>query len=225
MSPLDGPTPKAPALFVFDLDGTLVDSQRDIADSANAVLESCGYPPHPVAAITSMVGEGAALLIARAFAAAGAEAPPDALQRFLRVYGNRLLLHTRPYPGIPELLDALADRGVLAVLTNKPIDATHQMLDGLGLARFFGDRVLGGDGPQPRKPDPAGLHQLMTATGQTPLDTLMVGDSVVDLRTARAAGTHAAVATYGFGFAQLPPDELRPADRLLSTPLDLLRLL
>ena len=94
-------------LFVFDLDGTLVDSQRDIAESANAVLDSCGYAPHSEAAIAGMVGEGAALLIARAFAAAGADAPPDALQRFLRVYESRLLQHTRPYPGIPELLDAL----------------------------------------------------------------------------------------------------------------------
>ena len=212
-------------LFVFDLDGTLVDSQRDIAESANAVLDSCGYAPHSEAAIAGMVGEGAALLIARAFAAAGADAPPDALQRFLRVYESRLLQHTRPYPGIPELLDALADGGVLAVLTNKPIDATREMLDGLGLARYFGGRVLGGDGPHPRKPDPAGLHQLMAATGHAPLEALMVGDSVIDLRTARAAGTHAAVATYGFGFAQLPPDELRPTDRLFSTPLDLLRLL
>lgn len=225
MSLSDVPAPTAPTLFVFDLDGTLVDSQRDIAESANAVLESCGYAPHSQTAIAGMVGEGAALLIARAFAVARAEAPPDALQRFLRVYGSRLLQHTRPYPGIPELLDALGARGSLAVLTNKPIEATRQMLDGLGLARYFGDRVLGGDGPHPRKPDPAGLRQLMAAKGHAPSDTLMVGDSVIDLRTARAAGTQAAVAMYGFGFAQLPPDELLPTDRLLSAPLDLLRLL
>ena len=209
-------------LFVFDLDGTLVDSQRDIAESANAVLESCGHAPHSEAAVAGMVGEGAALLIARAFAAAGAVAPPDALQRFLRVYGSRLLQHTRPYPGIPELLDALSARGTLAVLTNKPIDATRQMLGGLGLDRYFDDRVLGGDGPHPRKPDPTGLRQLMATCGYAPADTLMIGDSAIDLRTARAADTHAAVATYGFGFAHLPPDELRPPDRLLSAPLDLL---
>ena len=123
-----------------------------------------------------------------------------------------------------ETRTACACGGLLEVEL-APVSVTREMLDGLDLARCFGDRVLGGDGPHPRKPDPAGLRQLMAATGHAPLDALMVGDSVIDLRTARAAGTHAAVATYGFGFAQLPPDELRPTDRLLATPLDLLRLL
>lgn len=209
-------------LFVFDLDGTLVDSQRDIADSANAVLEACGHPPHSEVAIAGMVGEGAALLIARAFAAAGAPAPPDALEQFLRAYDERLVRHTRPYEGIPDLLEALASRGELAVLTNKPLAATHRILDALQLASYFGTHVLGGDGPLPRKPDPSGLRDLMTRTGHQPSETVMIGDSVIDLRTARAAGTHAAVAMYGFGFSHLPTGELQPNDLLLRTPLDLL---
>lgn len=207
---------------MFDLDGTLVDSRRDIAESANAVLEACGCAPHSEEAIGGMVGDGAAHLIARAFAAAECSAPPDALERFLRVYNSRLLRFTRPYPGVPELLDALSARGSLAVLTNKPYGATQAILDELGLASHFGELVLGGDGPHPRKPDAAGLTQLMTAAGVLSANTLMVGDSVVDFRTARSAGAQACVARYGFGFHDFPVAELNASDRVIDCPLDLL---
>ncbi len=100
-------------LFVFDLDGTLVDSQRDIADSANAVLVECGSAALPDAAIAGMVGEGAATLIARAFAAAEHPRPDDALERFLAAYSTRLLRWTRTYDGITELLETLAPRVTL----------------------------------------------------------------------------------------------------------------
>jgi phosphoglycolate phosphatase len=213
------------SLFVFDLDGTLVDSRRDIAESANVVLEECGCRPHAEEVIAEMVGDGAALLIARAFAAAGCPAPPDALERFLRVYDSRLLRFTRLYDGIPELLGELATRGTLAVLTNKPRGATRVILEGLELAPFFGTRVLGGDGPLPRKPDPSGLLQLMTDAGAEPARTLMIGDSVVDFRTARGAGTRACIARYGFGFHDFPSEELTPLDRVITAPLDLLSLL
>jgi phosphoglycolate phosphatase len=209
-------------LFVFDLDGTLVDSRRDIADSANIVLESCGCAPHSEDAIGAMVGEGAALLVARAFDAANCPMPPDALERFLRVYEQRLLHSTRPYEGIPELLSALSERGTLAVLTNKPLAATRTILDGLGLSAHFGDRVLGGDGPLPRKPDPAGLLQLISTAAATPERTLMVGDSVIDFRTALRAGTRACVAMYGFGFHSRFEDKLRPDDVTIARPLDLI---
>lgn len=207
---------------MFDLDGTLVDSRRDIAESANAVLEACGCAPHSEEAIGGMVGDGAAHLIARAFAAAECSAPPDALERFLRVYNSRLLRFTRPYPGVLELLDALSARGSLAVLTNKPYGATQAILDELGLASHFGELVLGGDGPHPRKPDAAGLTQLMTAAGVLSANTLMVGDSVVDFRTARSAGAQACVARYGFGFHDFPVAELNASDRVIDCPLDLL---
>jgi phosphoglycolate phosphatase len=213
------------SLIVFDLDGTLVDSRRDIAESANAVLQECGYPAHSEEAIGRMVGDGAAVLIARAFAAAHAPAPPDALERFLQVYDRRLLRHTRPYDGVPLLLEHLRDRATLAVLTNKPLFATREILDGLHLGPVFGDRVLGGDGPHPRKPDPAGLLHLVAGARVTPAETLMVGDSVIDFRTAKAAGAGVCLARYGFGLHGLSADELSPKDLLIDRPLDLLELL
>jgi phosphoglycolate phosphatase len=210
------------SLVVFDLDGTLVDSLRDLAESTNALLEACGAAPHSEAAIGRMVGEGAATLVARAFAAAGGEPPPDALQRFLAIYNQRPLRWTRPYPGIEELLEALAPQVTLAVLTNKPLAATREILDGLQLARHFGTRVLGGDGPLPRKPHPAGLLHLTSRAGASPTETVMVGDSEVDFRTARAGGARPCMARYGFGFATFPLTELTPHDLVIDRPLDLL---
>jgi phosphoglycolate phosphatase len=215
----------AAALIVFDLDGTLVDSRKDIADSVNLVLEACGCRRHSDETIGGMVGDGAAMLIRRAFAAADCEPPPDALERFLRVYNARLLRHTRAYDGIPQVLDRLARRGPVAVLTNKPIEATLEVLNGLDLARFFQGRVLGGDGPHPRKPDPAGLLQLIAEAGVDPASTVMVGDSVIDLRTARAAGAHACIARYGFGYHPGPDDVPAASDRFAERPLDLLEIL
>jgi phosphoglycolate phosphatase len=210
------------SLIVFDLDGTLIDSRRDIAESANEVLRQYGHPPHPEEAIARMVGEGAAVLIARAFAAAGTSAPPGALDRFLMVYGSRLLRFTRPYPGIPELLAGLDGRVAMAVLTNKPHEPASSILHDLGLSRFFATRVLGGDGHLARKPAPDGLLQLIADADATAASTLMVGDSVVDVQTARAAGTRACLATYGFGFTQSAAEALVEGDATLERPLDLL---
>jgi phosphoglycolate phosphatase len=207
---------------VFDLDGTLIDSRRDLADAANAVLEECRAPRLSDEAIGGMVGDGAAALVARAFAAAGTEAPADALERFLARYQTRLLVHTRAYPGVPEALAALGSRVPLGLLTNKPLDATRQILAGLDLARHFNrDAVVGGDGPYPRKPDPAGLRFLCGRADVAPAETLLVGDSRVDTRTAVAAGAAICVARYGFGAATLPPNELAAADWTVDAPADL----
>ena len=212
-------------LIVFDLDGTLIDSRRDIADAANALLVSCGAEPIPEARIGGMVGDGAAALVARAFRASAVERPPDALERYLAFYEARLLNHTRPYDGIPEALDALGRRAALAVLTNKPLAATRRILDGLDLARHFpADAVFGGDGPFPRKPDPAALCQLITSANATAASTLMVGDSVIDWRTARAAATGVCLARYGFGFDTVPVAELGPDDHVIDAPGQLLEL-
>jgi phosphoglycolate phosphatase len=212
-------------LFVFDLDGTLVDSRRDIADAANALLVSCGAAAFPEERIGAMVGDGAATLVARAFKAAGVERPEDALERYLAFYDTRLLNHTRPYDGIPEVLAALGRRAALAVLTNKPIAATRRILDGLDLARYFpAAAVFGGDGPAPRKPDPAGLRQLVSDANVDSASTLMVGDTAVDWRTARAAATGVCLVRYGFGFDTVPVAELGPGEHVIDTPGQLLEL-
>ena len=212
-------------LFVFDLDGTLIDSRRDIADAANVLLGECGAAPLPEDRIGRMVGDGAATLVARAFAASGVERPPDALERFVAIYGRRLLNHTRAYDGIPEVLDALSARASLAVLTNKPLASTRRILDGLDLARFFdADAVIGGDGPFPRKPDPAGLRHLAARVAAAHGDTLLVGDSIIDWRTARAASAAICLARYGFGFEGFPLEELRVDDRVIDRPAQLCEL-
>jgi phosphoglycolate phosphatase len=210
-------------LVTFDLDGTLVDSQRDLAQSANALLAECGCGQLSEDAIGGMIGEGAATLVKRAFEAAGCPQPPTALDRFLAIYNSRLLAFTRPYDGIVDVLEALVPRTTLAVLTNKPLASTRQILDGLDLSRFFqSSRVIGGDGPFPRKPDPAGLLHLMHEAGSVPSETMLVGDSKIDWQTAHAARAHICLASYGFGFESVAGDSLAELDRVIRTPAELL---
>ena len=188
-------------LLVFDLDGTLIDSRRDLADAANALIVERGGEALTVDAITAMVGEGAVLLVRRALKAAGLERDDieAALARFLELYDERLLVHTRLYGGTREALEALAPRATLAILTNKPQGPTERILDGLGIAPFF-RWVVGGDTAHGRKPEPGGLNHLMAVAGTGTSETVMVGDSAIDLRTARAAGTRICLVRYGFGF-------------------------
>ena len=212
-------------LFVFDLDGTLVDSLRDLADSANALLVACGAHPLDEAAVGAMVGDGAAELVARALSAAGVPPPADALDRFLAIYDTKLTRHTRPYDGIPEVLAALGARTSLAVLTNKPCAATRRILAAFDLARLFeADAIFGGDGPFPRKPDPAGLLQLCARANVRADEAMMVGDSAVDWRTARNAGTQICLARYGFGFRGFPQAELGEGETVIDRPAELLDL-
>jgi phosphoglycolate phosphatase len=212
-------------LYVFDLDGTLVDSLRDLAESANLLLARCGASPLEEAVVASMVGDGAATLVARVFAAAGVAAPADALARFLAAYETRLLDHTRTYEGMPAVLRALGAQASMAVLTNKPREATLRILSGLHLDTHFDrDAIVGGDEAFPRKPDPAGLAHLCGRAGISVRDTLMVGDSAVDWRTARAAGTQVCLARYGFGFRGFPSDLLRGDELIIDRPSDLLTL-
>jgi phosphoglycolate phosphatase len=188
-----------PPLVVFDLDGTLVDSRRDLAESTNEMLATYGAAPLPIDRVAMMVGEGARKLVDRALAAAGLETgEPDALARFLDIYGRRLLVHTTPYEGIPEAVAALGADATLAVLTNKPGALTTRLLDAFDLARHF-SRVIGGDTARGRKPDPAGLQTLMAEYGTAPASTWLVGDSMIDVETARRANTRMCVVLYGFG--------------------------
>jgi phosphoglycolate phosphatase len=194
-------------LVVFDLDGTLVDSARDLADAGNALVTSYGAPPLPPPEIVRMVGDGARELVRRLLAACHLDVPlDDALATYLREYDKRLLATTRPYDGVIEALERISAKARLAVLTNKPEYATKRLLDGLGLQQFF-DHVIGGDTAVPRKPDPAGLRALVGRAQTSPTRSLMVGDSVADLRTAVGAGVPACLARYGFGYAQVPEEE------------------
>ena len=210
-------------LVVFDLDGTLVDSLRDLTDAANALLASCGAHPLDERAVAAMVGDGASTLVARAFAAARIPPPVDALDRFLAIYDTKLTNHTRPYEGVPDLLAALATRTSLAVLTNKPRAATVRILSAFDLGAFFdADAIIGGDGQAPRKPDPGALLHLCDRVGVAPQEAALVGDSAVDWRTARNAGTRIYLARYGFGFRSIPETQLMEGEAVLDRPLDLL---
>ena len=190
-------------LIAFDLDGTLIDSRRDLTDSANQLIEELGGRPHTEDVVSRMVGEGARLLVQRATQAAGLGDPPGALERFLRIYDERLLVHTRLYEGILEALDAAAGVATVSLLTNKPLGPTTRILAGLGLEGRF-QAVIGGDGDYPRKPDPASLQALMRLAGATPATTMLVGDSAIDLETTRRAGVRACLVRFGFGRVTLP---------------------
>jgi phosphoglycolate phosphatase len=207
--------------IVFDLDGTLVDSRRDLANAANALITELGGTPLPEEAVAAMVGEGAAILVRRALIASGLDAStPAALSRFLDLYDERLLEHTRPYDGIFEVLQSLHARVPIAVLTNKPQAATEKLLAGLQLASYFRD-VIGGDTPLGRKPGPAGLLELARRAGVPPSETVLVGDSPIDFETARAAGCGLVLVRYGFGFREL---DLRRGERVLTQPGELANL-
>jgi phosphoglycolate phosphatase len=211
-------------LVVFDLDGTLVDSLADIAAALNETLghlsrEATNLPKE---AVRALVGHGARELVARALPLAGVEAPvEEALAHFIHFYERGLLNETRPYPGVVAGLDRLKDR-TLAVLTNKPGDMSRAILGGLGLDHRF-VRIYGAGDVPGKKPEPAGLRRLMEETSARPEETLMVGDSRVDVRTARNAGVTAVGVSYGFdpvGLAAEGPDLLVDSLEALAERLE-----
>ena len=211
------------ALVVFDLDGTLVDSSVDLANAVNALLGDFGAAPIPVSDVTAMVGEGAAVLVRRALTARGLDPEtPGALDSFLAHYDPHLLDNTRPYPGMVETLQELSGRVPLAVLTNKPARATELMLAGLELRQYFFE-AIGGDTRWGRKPAPAGLLHLCAAADVAPAETLLVGDSAVDLATARNAGARVCLARYGFGF-RFSGSEFDGSEKFVNSPTELRRL-
>jgi phosphoglycolate phosphatase len=213
-------------IIVFDLDGTLVDSARDLGEAASELVAGYGAPPLTWSQVVTMVGDGAPVLVRRALERSGLDpGTPGAVERFLKIYDRRLMDHTVAYPGIREELARAARRGPLAVLTNKPLGPAIGILEALGLRGFF-NRIVGGDGEYGRKPDPAGLFALGVLAPGEPL--VMVGDSPADAATAVAAGAPFVFARYGFGavkFGPEPPDTPLVVDhpRDLSAVLDLIR--
>jgi phosphoglycolate phosphatase len=189
---------RRPDALVFDLDGTLVDSRQDITTAINRMRAGYGLPPLSLEQVVAMVGEGARVLIERAV---GRELPAaeiePALRRYLDYYDEVLLATTRPYPGVPELLAALAAVYPVALLSNKGERPSRQILEGLDLAPYF-RLVLGGDSLPSRKPDPAGLHLAAERLGVPVADLLLIGDTRIDAQTARAAGSLFALVEWGF---------------------------
>ena len=205
--------PRARArLVVFDLDGTLIDSSRDLAAAVNRALRRAapGAPALPEDVVRTFIGSGARVLITRSVAEAGlAQSVDEVLALFLEEYRRGLLDATRLYPGTEDALSRLRDRR-LAVLTNKPGDMSRVILEGLGVkGRFF--RIYGAGDVEARKPDPAGLRRIAEEAGVDVEEAVMVGDSGIDVRTGRAAGALTAGVTYGFdadSFRDDPPDIL-----------------
>lgn len=194
--------------ILFDLDGTLLDTLEDLADSMNEVLEGEGLPTHPVEAYKYFVGEGVEVMIRRALPEARRN--PEGIARYRvkmrEVYRRRWRDKTRPYPGIPELLDALKARGLkMAILSNKVEDFTRLMAAAFFSAWPF-DPVLGEHPDRPKKPDPAGALQIARTLGLPPSRFLYLGDTPIDMKTARAAGMTPVGVLWGF----------RPAEELQS---------
>jgi phosphoglycolate phosphatase len=204
--------PHSISLVIFDLDGTLIDSRLDLIHSVNAMLRHLGHPELPGDVVASYVGDGAPMLIRRALGDPKDEALfKDALEFFLAYYKKHKLDHTTVYAGIPETLRQIQSNGTrrqMAVLSNKPVNPSRAIVEGLGLAHFFA-RVYGGNSFDTKKPDPLGVHTILKETGVSRGDALMVGDSSIDVLTGRNAGLATCGVTYGFAphtFAALQPD-------------------
>jgi phosphoglycolate phosphatase len=209
-------------LLVFDLDGTLIDSGADLCASVNAMLRYFDRPPLPEAVIATYIGDGAARLVSRAL---GEPTEPDfldtAITYFLDYYREHKLDHTYVYPGVFASLDSLrcepggAPRS-MAVLTNKPIGPSQAICDALGLSPYF-FRIYGATSFATKKPNPEGLLALIEEAGVSAEETLMIGDSDVDVLTARNAGAWSMGCSYG-----LAPHTLAatPPDFLVESPVD-----
>jgi phosphoglycolate phosphatase len=199
-------------LLIFDLDGTLIDSKLDLAHAVNAARAHMGLGPIENEIVYSYVGNGAPVLIRRAL---GPDASQSEVQRaldyFLAYYREHMLDYTVLYPGVRESLDRLLEARVqMTVLTNKPVRISQAILDGLGVGSHF-LRIYGGNSFEQKKPSPVGVEKLMDESGIGRDRTMVVGDSSVDVQTARNANVKVCGVTYGFQpetFQEYPPDIL-----------------
>jgi phosphoglycolate phosphatase len=216
-------------LLVFDLDGTLIDSAQDLCNSVNATLVQFGREPLPDEAIASFIGNGAMMLVRRAFAAAGGlvageDLPVEAYPWFLDYYREHKLDYTYAYEGVLEALAALRELHdapggpgrAMAVLTNKPVRPAREICAALGLAPYFLS-IYGGNSFATKKPNPEGLLALMSEAGAKPEETVMIGDSQVDVETARNAGAWCIGCTFGLAPGSLAAN---PPDVIVDSPAD-----
>jgi phosphoglycolate phosphatase len=199
-------------LLIFDLDGTLIDSRLDLANAVNAMRRHAGMGPLSNDCVYSYVGNGAPVLVRRALGGEANESDlENALAFFMEYYGAHDLEHTTLYPGVRESLDRLRVAGKrMAVLSNKPASMSRHILEGLGAASYF-FQIFGGNSFEQRKPHPIGVETLMREAGVDQSRTMLVGDSGVDVATARNAGIACCGVTYGFqpeSLADPPPDLL-----------------
>jgi len=219
-------------LLIFDLDGTLIDSRLDLTHSVNAMLRHYGKPALASEIIAGYVGDGAPMLVRRALGDPDDEKlVAEALNFFLAFYREHKLDNTRVYDGVKHALEALrcagdgppaaAGRRAMAVLSNKPVNPSRALVQALGLQEFF-FQVYGGNSFHTKKPDPAGVEVLLQEVGASPLETLLIGDSDVDILTARNAGAWSCGVTYGFAPHTL--ESVRP-DVLVDSPAELGRVL
>jgi len=214
-------------LLIFDLDGTLIDSRIDLANSVNAMLKQFGRADLPQEVIASYVGDGAPTLVRRALGDPDDERFfADALNYFLAWYREHKLDFTHVYDGIPEMLDAVqfhrgagngSQQRALAILSNKPVNPSRAIVQALNLGSFF-YQVYGGNSFSTKKPDPLGLRSLMDETGAKPEETVMIGDSDIDILTGRNAGAWTVGVQYGFAPHTL---DAAPPDVLVATPQEL----
>jgi phosphoglycolate phosphatase len=184
--------------LIFDLDGTLIDSKQDLIHSVNAMLRELGREELAAETISGYIGHGAPQLVARALGSGCTEEERQrALQFFLSHYELHKMDTTCLYPGVAETLEQLASVP-MAVLTNKPVRISVRILDAMGLSKCF-RAIYGGNSFETKKPDPLGARTILRELGVEPGEALLVGDSEVDVQTARNAGMLAAAVNYGFG--------------------------
>jgi phosphoglycolate phosphatase len=208
-------------LLLWDLDGTLVDSELDLANAINAMLRHLKSPELPLAVVASYIGDGAPMLVRRALGDPQDEAfVKSALDYFMLYYREHKLDNTFVYPGVLETLAAIRERSAMkmAVLTNKPVNPSRGICDGLKLSEFM-TNIYGGNSFSTKKPDPHGARVLLEEHGVTPAEAIMIGDSQNDVLTANNAGMFSIGVTYG-----LSPESLKihPPDVLIDRPEELL---
>lgn len=215
----------APRPLLFDFDGTLIDSAPEIQTAVNHMLAEHGLPPLTLAQIHSFVGDGARTLVERCLSHAGRPSTtytlPALTRRYMEIYESLRPDPACTYPGVAETLAALQRRGhPMALVTNKPEQATHGVLAAVGLTGFF-EVVIGGDTLPVRKPDPAPVREALRRLDVPATDAVMIGDSINDMLSGRAAGLRVIAVSYGY--AHGPVADLG-ADRVIDRFEDLLAL-